>query len=314
MLDVQPEERYRFASVNQAFLSATGLKPDQVIGKSARDVIPPAAHDLVFPNYKKAIQEKRSVQWEEVSEFPAGRKTAIVRVSPVFNEQGFCTNLVGAVHDVTEFREAAESVRKLQEQVFQAQKLELIGQLAAGVAHQLNTPLAVIMMRLQMLKDDLQSAEDNTSIAQLDAVLNSARKMSVIIQDLLNFSRVPKLQKEQAQIESVLKHVMKFVDVRARKQQVELTLQFTEELPAIEADKNRLEQAFLNIIVNALDEMQEGGALSIETRRIHRDGAGFARIEFKDNGPGMSPETAARILILFSRPSLRAREPGSDSR
>lgn len=299
LVEVKPQERYRFLSANQAFLSATGLSADQVHGKAVEEVVPPASHDLVFSNYRKAIQEKRSVQWEEVSEFPSGKRTAIVRVSPVFNEQGICTNLVGAVHDVTEFRNAEMAVRKLQEQVFHAQKMELIGGLAAGVAHQLNTPLAVIMMRLQMMKDDLQAVSDGAILSQLDVTMNSAKKMSVIIQDLLNFSRVPKLQKETVQVESVLRQILKFVDVRARKQHVELRQEFQDDLPPIEADRNRLEQAFLNIIVNALDEMPGGGLLMMQSERIKRDGANFVRIEFRDNGPGMTPETAARIFDPF---------------
>src|SRR6185503_10771010 len=78
LLAVEADERYRFVSVNKAFLQATGLKSDQVMGKYAEEVIPPSAHTFVFGNYKRAIQERISVTWEEVSEYPAGTKTAIV--------------------------------------------------------------------------------------------------------------------------------------------------------------------------------------------------------------------------------------------
>ena len=572
LLEVQPEDRYRFVSVNHAFLAATGLNAGQIIGKYVEEVIPPDSHKLVFTKYKTAIQEKRTVQWEEVSIYPSGKKTAIVKVNPVFDERGVCTNLVGAVHDITEFREAEEAVRKsqeelehiyktapvglalvdenlryirvnqelaaiygkpaeellgktvlemlpslaptleavyrkvletgqpvrdvevhgttppqpgrerdwinsyfplisgdgkvrgvnvvvreitdraatsafgqmalgdmdieglfrvaldivaktlgtpyviifelmpdsenlapratrgwtvevprvgagnqslagytmtvgeplviedlrqetrfgipshlqeqkivssmtvvvpgtkapygilgaystsrrefsppethflqsvanilgtvierkrLEEQIFQKQKLELIGSLAAGVAHQLNTPLAVIMMRLQMLKEDLAAIEQKAPMGQVDGILSATKKMSMIIQDLLNFSRLPELKKEKVQIESVLKHTLSFVEVRARKQHVELKLNFSDNIPAFDGDKNRLEQALLNIVVNALDAMPEGGTLSISTALSRQPEIDSVRIEFRDTGTGMSADETAKIFDPF---------------
>jgi PAS domain S-box-containing protein len=306
LLELQPDKRFRFVSVNHAFLIATGLKQEQVIGKYVEKVIPPSAHEVVFDNYWKAIRERRTVQWEEATTYPTGRKTAIVTISPVFDEDQRCTHLVGAVHDITEFREAEEALRKgeeerakLQEQVYQAQKLELIGRLAAGVAHQLNTPLAVIMMRLQMLKDDLSSIKQHASFEQVDGILRSAKKMTGIVQDLLNFSRVSNLEKENVQIEEVLNQVLSFVDIRAKKQKVDLRKNFSHAIPVIDADKNRLEQAFLNIIINALDAMPGGGVLTITTGSGKLSNTDYATIEFRDTGSGMTQEQTTRIFDPF---------------
>ena len=97
LLEVQPDKRFRFISVNRAFLSATGLKEEQVIHKYVEKVVPPSAQGRVFENYWKAIHEKKPVQWEEESLNLNGRKT-VVRVSPVFDEAGVCTNLVGIAY------------------------------------------------------------------------------------------------------------------------------------------------------------------------------------------------------------------------
>jgi len=112
LLSIEPDDRYRFVSVNKAFLQATGLKSDQVVGRFADEIIPPSSQPLVFGNYKKSIQEKVPVIWEEVSEYPAGRKTAIVTINAVYNEAGICTHLVGAVHDITERKQMEEIVLK----------------------------------------------------------------------------------------------------------------------------------------------------------------------------------------------------------
>ncbi len=94
LLEVQPDKRFRFASVNQAFLSATGLKPEQVFGKYIDKFIPPSAQEVVFTNYWKAIREKQPLEFEEESIYPSGRKKAVVLVSPVFDANGVCKNLV----------------------------------------------------------------------------------------------------------------------------------------------------------------------------------------------------------------------------
>jgi PAS domain S-box-containing protein len=110
LLSVEADGRYRFVSVNKAFLQTTGLRSDQVIGRYADEIIPPASQSLVFGNYRKAIHEGVPVSWEEVSEYPAGIKTAIVTVNASYNEAGVCTHLVGAVHDITERKQMEGAV------------------------------------------------------------------------------------------------------------------------------------------------------------------------------------------------------------
>ncbi|HEY4492742.1 MAG TPA: PAS domain S-box protein, partial [Acidobacteriota bacterium] len=108
LLEVQPDRHFRFVSVNQAFLAATGFRSEQVIGKYVEKIIPPSAQELAFSKYWTAINERRTVAWEESSLFSAGKNTAIVQVTPVFGSQDICTNLVGVVHDRNQFRQAEE--------------------------------------------------------------------------------------------------------------------------------------------------------------------------------------------------------------
>ena len=111
LISVEPDGRYRFVSVNSAFLRARGLKSDQVIGRYVDEVIPSAVHELVFGNYKKAIQERTPVSWEEVSVYPAGTRTALVTVNAIYDDAGICTHLVGAVHDLTEIKKIEQELR-----------------------------------------------------------------------------------------------------------------------------------------------------------------------------------------------------------
>jgi PAS domain S-box-containing protein len=107
-LGVEPDGRYRFLSVNQAFLRATGLTEQQVVGRTVDQVIPEPALSTVLGHYGRAIREHRTITWDEVTPYPAGVKYGAVSITPLFDGEGGCTNLVGTVHDVTDRRKAEE--------------------------------------------------------------------------------------------------------------------------------------------------------------------------------------------------------------
>jgi len=107
-VSIEPEGLYRFLSVNPAFLRATGLEEHQVIGRLVQEVIPEPSLTQVLGYYGRAIAERRTVSWDEVSPYPAGTRYGEVSVTPVFDGDGQATNLVGTVHDVTERRLAQE--------------------------------------------------------------------------------------------------------------------------------------------------------------------------------------------------------------
>jgi PAS domain S-box-containing protein len=126
---VESSGGFRFASVNQRFLDLTGLPEGEVVGSRVQDVIPEAAQALVLGKYQEAIESARPAHWEEISDYPAGRRLGQVTIAPVFDAAGMCTQLVGVVHDVTEREEAAlalqESERKYRELVENANSIIL---------------------------------------------------------------------------------------------------------------------------------------------------------------------------------------------
>jgi PAS domain S-box-containing protein len=109
------DDRYRFTSVNQSFLQATGLESEQVIGHFVDEVIPEPSLSIVLHNYQEAIRLRKTLQWEETSDYPSGRRTGIVSVTPVFDEKGDSIKLVGTVHDITGRKQAQEQLKKEKE-------------------------------------------------------------------------------------------------------------------------------------------------------------------------------------------------------
>jgi PAS domain S-box-containing protein len=106
------DDRYRFTSVNQAFIDATGLHAEQVIGRYVNEVIPEPSLAIVLGHYHEAIAQRKTMQWEETTEYPSGKRTGIVSITPVFNEKGDSIKLVGTVHDITGRKRAQEQLKK----------------------------------------------------------------------------------------------------------------------------------------------------------------------------------------------------------
>jgi PAS domain S-box-containing protein len=111
-LTVEPDEQYRFTSINSAFSRITGLPSGQVVGRKVNEVIPEPSLSLVREKYRQAIREKAIVRWEETSSYPTGQLIGEVSISPIFDKAGTCTHLIGSVHDITERKRAEEALRE----------------------------------------------------------------------------------------------------------------------------------------------------------------------------------------------------------
>jgi two-component system NtrC family sensor kinase len=188
--------------------------------------------------------------------------------------------------DVTEREE-------LERRLVQADKLSSIGLLAAGVAHEVNTPLAVISTYAQMLAK--QVSGDDQKAKLLDKIAKQTFRASEIVNSLLNFSRSAPTEFAEVDLNRVIRETVSLVEHQFKKAGVATNLSLADNLPNIRGNSGKLQQVFLNLFINARDAMPEGGALTIRSRAE----AGFAVLEVSDTGQGIPPEHLARIYDPF---------------
>ncbi|HTY15613.1 MAG TPA: PAS domain S-box protein [Methanoregulaceae archaeon] len=145
-LTVEPDGMFRFSSVNPAFCSVTGLTHDAVVGKTVNEVIPEPSLCLAMEKYAKAIAERKIVRWEETTDYPTGRLTGEVSITPVFDNAGNCTHLVGSVHDITDRKRGEDAMRQANRQ------LDLM---TSVTRHDINNKISVIRGYLEIIKRKL---------------------------------------------------------------------------------------------------------------------------------------------------------------
>ena len=182
---------------------------------------------------------------------------------------------------------------ELEKRLVQADKLSSIGLLAAGVAHEVNTPLAVISTYAQMLAK--QVAEDSTKSMILDKIAKQTFRASEIVNSLLNFSRTSTTSFGEVSLNRVIQETLSLLDHQLQKAGIQIKVDLDPNLGAVQGNAGKLQQVFLNLFLNARDAMTAGGTLEVRTLT---DGP-RVRAEVADTGSGIAPEHIHRIYDPF---------------
>ena len=185
----------------------------------------------------------------------------------------------------------------------QAEKLAVIGQLMAGVAHEVGTPLNVISGNAEYLMMDLR--EDDPRSEELKLIIAEAERIAGLIRQLLDFSRPRKPRLDQVDLNRLLREVFKLTEHQVSRGRIELEADFQPDLPSIQGDPHQLQQVFLNLFVNACQAMPGGGELTVSTRvspEVHlvpRNGRSSVEVCFADTGCGIPEEHCSSIFEPF---------------
>ncbi|HTZ58539.1 MAG TPA: ATP-binding protein [Acidobacteriaceae bacterium] len=212
-------------------------------------------------------------------------RCANVAIAPLVSRNFDVVGRIVIVDDITERME-------LEAQLTQADKMSSIGLLAAGVAHEVNTPLAVISSYTQMLAKQVRG--DQKVAPLLDKITQQTFRASEIVNGLLNFSRTSAAEFTELDLNHVIEDTLKLLEHQFRASQVELLMSLEQNLPPILGNSGKLQQVFLNLFLNAKDAMASGGTLRVATQAN-----GLVAVDVSDTGSGIAMEHMQRIYDPF---------------
>jgi PAS domain S-box-containing protein len=294
----------RVVTWNAGAQKLTGYTPEEAIGKRRDQYYTDADRQSGQPDAALRIAREtgRYVNAEWRRHKDGHRFWVNVEISAIRGESGALTGYVNVTRDMTALRQTEE----LQEQLRQAQKMEAIGQLTGGVAHDFNNLLAVIVGNLELLEDRLEEGEDRRLAQQ---ALRNAVRGAELTQRLLAFGRRQKLKPSRLDANALIAGMEEMMR-RSLGEMVQIEILPADGLPEIDADGSQLENAILNIALNARDAMPGGGRLIISTvlqivyeprpvgDRTVPPGS-YVTIAIRDTGSGMPPDVKARIFEPF---------------
>ena len=329
LLDAVTDYVYTVALVNDQVVSTqhgpgcfavTGYSPEEfesdqylwhrIIFPEDRDAVlhslMQAAKDgAAFEVEHRLIRKDGEIRWVRNKQVPR-RDTA-----------GRIVSYDGLMSDITEKKRASDELKAAHSHLMQLEKLHSIGQLAAGVAHEVKNPLQIILIGLQYLGDSPVCMEE-----QLQSVLadmnDAVRRATCVVQDLLDFSSPRELGMQPCSINALIEKSLRFVRHDLKTAKVHIVRNLDPDLPDALVDPNKIEQVFVNLMTNACHSMPNGGTLTVGTRKkiiTHADsaphdagdrsGIGFhpgenaVIVEIRDTGTGVAPGALGRIFEPF---------------
>lgn len=296
VLDMNPDRismvdtRMVYQTANRAFLQSVGKTVEEIHGLNDFHLFSEEEAERRNLEGREVLMTGSRVDRQERVEDATGQRWFHVVQIPVHDERGRVSGLLRMDRDITDIKE-------YEQQLIQAQKMESIGKLAGGVAHEINTPLGVILGYAQLLQDD---APAESQLAQDLAIIEKQAKVCrKIVADLLGFSRQGESDKREMCFNNSVMESVSLVRHSFGLDRVEIVTRLDDRFPIIYGDPEKLKQVWLNLMTNARDALAEigGGVVVIVTEL--KTPLGIVTLKVADSGPGIPPAALKKIFDPF---------------
>lgn len=291
------DRSFRLTRVNRAFADAFKMEPKEFIGKHCYQVVHGIKEPFANCPHKQTLETKQPARAEFFE--PNLGLYLEGSTSPIFNEKGEVTGSVHILNDITERK-------KMEQQLIITDRLASIGELAAGVAHELNNPLTSVIGFSQLL---LEKNAFDADKEDLRIIYTEAQRAAEVVKNLLAFARKHEPAKQLVNINRVIEKVLELRAYEERVSNIQVITHFAPDLPENMADYFQLQQVFLNIIINAehfMIEARSRGVLTITTEWT----GDAVKASFADDGPGIAEENLGHISTPSSPLRRWVRAPG----
>jgi PAS domain S-box-containing protein len=295
VLDMNPDfismvdTRMIYQTCNRAFAQSVGRTVEEVQGLNDFHLFPEEEAERRNLEGREVLITGERVDRQERADTPQGVKWFHVVQIPVHDESGRIVGLLRMDRDVTDIKE-------YEQQLIQAQKMESVGKLAGGVAHEINTPLGIILGYAQLLKEDVPpESQLSQDLAIIEKQTKVCRK---IVADLLGFSRQGESEKREMCFNNSVMESVTLVRHSFALDHVDVVTRLDDRFPIIYGDPEKLKQVWINLLTNAKDAMpEEGGVIVVLTQLKTPDG--IVRVSVADSGAGIDEATARKIFDPF---------------
>ena len=278
---VDPEGRFTFLNRR---IEDLGYTIEELIGRPFLSILTEKHQGR---RTKETLEEgTRQVYEVEMKDKEGHIRHTVFSTSPLRDEDGEVTATLGIIRDITE-------QRRLQQQLIRSDKLASVGQLMAGVGHEINTPLNIVHGNLELLL--LEDRRDPDLFRTLKGIQEQVSKIIKITSNLLDFSHQREPEKTLVDLNALLERTLSLVEFEMSVEDIVVVRAFAPALPSLWADGDQLAQVFLNMITNARDAMPEGGELTLGTSTSGET----IEIRFMDTGRGISEEHLGKIFDPF---------------
>jgi len=339
----------RYSLVNRQFERLFGIPQDRVLRQTDFELFPAEVAEVLQANDREVLQARAPLEFEEVVPQPGEQRTYISIKFPLCDTAGAARAVCGISTDITErkraetqllqanaelvdanrhlsrseealrqalteLRASHEQLKATQLQLIQAEKLESIGTLAAGVAHEVKNPLQTILMGIAYLSRKPQARRGNAGIV-LNEMRESIKRADSIVRGLVEFSSCNHPDVQDEALNQIIDQSLTLVKYELTKQHVTVVKDLAPSLPPLKLERNKIQQAFINLFLNAIQAMPEGGRLIVRTyeKRLNGDpgnhepaspsASGKARTavvaEVEDTGAGIPDDQLPRIFDPF---------------
>jgi two-component system sensor histidine kinase HydH len=270
-------------SFNQAAETTLRLPSDQVTGRTASEVLPRQVFDMVA-----ALKDstRTAIGKEFDCSFRDGRVVPLdVTLSSLKGEDGTVWGTILLCRDLTE-------VQSLKRELETSRRLASLGRLAAGVAHEIRNPLSSIKGFATYFKERYKDNPDDQKTSEI--MIKEVDRLNRVITQLLEFARPPVIQKKRASLQSLIQHSLKMIERQASAKEIQILSHLPSEMKEIDLDPDGINQVLLNLYLNAIEAMEQGGTLSVSLSS--EESSPWVKIIVSDTGTGISKEDLEHIF------------------
>ncbi|MCJ7654844.1 MAG: PAS domain S-box protein, partial [Dehalococcoidia bacterium] len=283
---------------NDALCRHLGYSREELLGMSYKVYVPPEKSKEASEIYNRIFRTGESAEMLDVVQIRKDGKRIFVEssASPIRNEKDEIIGFRGVIRDVSERKKAEEERKQLEQKAQFASRLASVGELASGVAHEINNPLTGVIGYAHLLLARKDISRDVRR--DLEIINEGAQRVAGIVKKLLAFARQTKPEQRYVNINELIGNTLDLRTYELAASNIKLSLQLTRDMPMTIADPGQLQQVYLNLMINAETAMKlthDKGRLSIKTEKINS----ILRITFKDTGPGKAKENLETIFDPF---------------